>query len=150
MQGARKATIFDHAEIDFNPLGHPPSDGKSGGYGTPHFDIHFFVRPFDAAGRRRIRLASAYNVTGGATNATAVAAAAAAATAEFLAPPPAALLPSESDMVLDPESLVPSQVREDARVIACVIACSCAASSRDCLLMLRFATRCALASGAEN
>ena len=119
-QGARNATIFDHAELDYNPLGHPPTDGKQGGYGVAHFDVHFFAKPYDRDARARIRLAPSYDAAG-ARNATAVASAAAASTAAFLAPPAAGVMPPESELVLDPESVVPTQARIDARCCACIV-----------------------------
>jgi hypothetical protein len=110
-QAARDATVFDHAELDFNPLGHGPTDGQSGGYGVPHFDVHFFLSPWTASGRAAIRMGAAFNATSGGAAAVAEAAqrGAAAATQTFLAPPPAALLPSGDALVLDPESVVPLQ-----------------------------------------
>ena len=32
---------FDHVFISYSPVGHPAFDGKGGGYGVPHYDVHF-------------------------------------------------------------------------------------------------------------
>jgi hypothetical protein len=79
-----------------------------------HFDVHFFLKPWTSDERRRISLRAAFNATTGAAsteNATQAAVhGAAASTAAFLAPPPSALLPAAADvLVLDPDSIVPSQ-----------------------------------------
>jgi hypothetical protein len=78
-----------------------------------HFDIHFFLKPWTSDERRRISLRAAFNATTGAasadTAAQAVVRGAAASTAAFLAPPPSALLPADGLLVLDPDSIVPSQ-----------------------------------------
>ena len=34
---------FEHVLFSFEPLGHPAWDGKGGGYGVPHTDVHFFM-----------------------------------------------------------------------------------------------------------
>ncbi len=41
-------TGFDHATIDWNPMGHEPN----GVYSAPHFDVHFYV--IDSAARNAI------------------------------------------------------------------------------------------------
>jgi hypothetical protein len=119
-------------EVDFNPAGHGPTDGKGGGYGVAHFDVHFFLKPWDRAARARIAPAASYSATGGAAAAEAeeknISSAPSGAEekkkekhhhhvyggtvdsmAPFLLPPPAALLPADGALVLDPDSLVPGQ-----------------------------------------
>ena len=110
-QAALAASVFDHAELDFNPMGHAPTNGKDDGYGVPHFDVHFFLKPWSAEACKDIRLGAAFDAAGAANSSLAarVARSAAASTAAFLAEPPPALLPADGALVLDPESIVPTQ-----------------------------------------
>ena len=90
-----RSACFDHAEIDWNPVGHNPTHG-SDGYGVPHFDMHFFtVSPTQ---RDSIQYSGASGLGG--NNSEGV-------LAPFLARPPEELMPG--DMVLDPASSVPRQ-----------------------------------------
>jgi hypothetical protein len=92
---ARAPAIFNHAELDFNPIGHGPTHG-SDGYGVPHFDVHFFT--LSPAARDAIQYAQASGPEGNSS---------AGVLTPFLERPPTELMPAE--MVLDPASAVPRQ-----------------------------------------
>lgn len=34
---------YEHVYVAYNPRGHPTFDGKGGGYGVAHYDVHFFM-----------------------------------------------------------------------------------------------------------
>ncbi len=99
---ARAVTVFDHAELDWNPRGHDPTDGHGLGYGVPHFDMHLYTRGWNASARERIRFGRA-TANDSADNAGA------GVVAPFLVPPPEDLLPSDEALILDPASAVPKQ-----------------------------------------
>lgn len=87
-------TAADHVELDWNPIGHGPTDGHGTGYGVAHFDVHLFLQPWSRDARKDIAYTSADSNTSGVET-------------PFLVPPPDALTPA--DMVLDPTSSVPTQ-----------------------------------------
>ena len=94
-KSARAATCFNHAELDWNPIGHGPTHGTDG-YGVPHFDVHFFT--LSPAQRDGIQYSEASGPEGNSSEGVLT---------PFLERPPAELMPAE--MVLDPASAVPRQ-----------------------------------------
>jgi hypothetical protein len=72
---------FDHVLLAFEPAGHPAWDGKDGGYGVPHADVHFFMIPPEV----RVALTGECQTYPGAPNCDY----AAAANAAFFNKPPA-------------------------------------------------------------
>lgn len=91
---AQNESCYTHWELDWNPLGHPPSAGQHSGlgYGVPHMDCHLFFRPWTLQSRTRtIKFGQGGDNSG------------------FLDPVNASLLPSTSELVMDPGSAVPAQ-----------------------------------------
>ena len=80
---AGECAPFDHVYFSFEPVGHPPWDGRGNGYGAPHADVHFFIvsEAFRDEHMRECEVAP------GAANCDA----SVAANTPFLAAPPAAL-----------------------------------------------------------
>ena len=103
-EAAREATAMDHVGLDWNPRGHDPTQGHGSGYGVPHFDVHFYLRPWTVTERNRIHFARSSKSredVDHSVHASSVA-------APFLVRPSESLLAGNA-LVLDPGSSVPRQ-----------------------------------------